>query len=108
MAGLSHERLRRALDQGRFEWSRHVRERLVERGLSQGAIVQALAAGTIIEDYAYNEPYPSALFLAWIEGQPVHVVAAHDEETDWAFIVTVYRPDEDRFGPDYATRRRAT
>ena len=50
-------------------------------------------------------PYPSALLLTWHEEKPLHVVASHDRDHQWAYIITVYEPDLEHFGPDYMTRR---
>jgi hypothetical protein len=36
----------------------------------------------------------------------LHVVAALDADTSTCYIITVYRPDEEHFGPDLKTRKR--
>jgi len=38
-------------------------------------------------------------------GDPVHSVWAYNEESGFAVIVTVYRPDPERWEPDWKSRR---
>lgn len=65
-----------------------------------------LIKGEVIEIYADDKPYPSALFLGWSGGKPIHVVAAYNSQTHYCFIVTVYKPDLKHFLQDYKTRRK--
>jgi len=102
---LDLSQLRTVLAAGWFEWRKHVLQRLAERGISQAAVLEVLHSGERIEDYPSDVPYPSALFLGWIEGKPIHVVAALDAEHNWAYIITAYEPDLDHFELDYRTRR---
>ncbi len=103
---LDLSKLRTALDSATIEWERHVLERLVLRQIPREAVIQALRSGECIEDYAHNRPFPSALFLGWFGGVPLHVVAALDEITPKVFIITAYEPDLEHFEPDFKTRRK--
>lgn len=98
--------LRAVLEAGRFEWRKHALQRMAERHIAQVAALHVFRSGERIEDYPDDRPYPSALFLAWVEGRPLHAVAALDTQHDWAYVITVYEPDLEHFGPDYRTRRR--
>jgi hypothetical protein len=98
-------RLRDLLRQGRFEWSKHALQRMAKRGISQADATAVLDAGDQIEDYPQDKPYPSGLFLGWIDDRPIHVVAALDALNGWVYVITAYEPGLDRFGPDYRTRR---
>jgi len=52
----------------------------------------------LIEDYPDDKPYPSCLICGMtFSGNPVHSVWAYNEENQWAVMVTVYRPDPDRW-----------
>lgn len=95
---LDLEQLRRALAAGRFEWRLHALERMAERNITLADALAVLQHGERIEDYPEDNPYPSALFLGWMVEKPLHVLAALDQEHDWAYIITVYEPD-------YRTRR---
>lgn len=103
---LDHGRLQGALRAGRFEWRRHVLERLAERGISQASVLAVLSTGDRIEDYPEDQPYASALFFKWAEGRPLHVLVAFDEENGWAYVITAYEADLEHFEPDFRTRRR--
>ena len=96
------------MQKGRFEWRRHALEQMAARGLAQAAVIEVLTAGEKIEDYPHDRPYPSALFLGWVKGEPLHVVAALDDADDRGYIITTYRPDEETFEADYRTRREKT
>jgi len=98
---LDQSKLKAAISAARLEWRKHVLQRLAERGIPQRAVLQVLAEGEKIEDYSDDYPYPSALFFAWVEGRPLHTVAALDEHNNWA-----YEPDLEHFETDYRTRRR--
>jgi len=69
-------------------------------------VIDVLMLGEEIEDYPADKPYPSALFLGWIEDRPLHVVVALDEETQWAYIITAYEPSLEYFEADFKTRRK--
>jgi hypothetical protein len=52
--------------------------------------------GEIIEDYPTKKPYPSCLIYGQtFSGDPVHSVWAYNKQTQWAVLITVYRPDPD-------------
>ena len=103
---MNHQGLKEAVTHGRYEWRRHTLERLAERGLAQGDIIEVLMEGEEIEDYPDDTPYSSALFFAKVLDSPLHVVAAFDDENDWAYIITAYVPDREHFEEDNKTRRK--
>ncbi|AEB68883.1 MULTISPECIES: DUF4258 domain-containing protein [Methanothrix] len=54
--------------------------------------------GVVIEEYADDSPYPSVLiFGQTFAGDPVHSVWAYSELNGWAVLITVYRPDPNRW-----------
>ena len=60
----------------------------------------------IIEKYPEDRPYPSCVVYGdTFGGEPVHSVWAYNEESGFAAIITVYRPDPTRWKPDWKTRR---
>ena len=95
-----------ALENGYIEWQRHALEQMMERGISRETVKEVLRNGELVEDYPDDKPYPSGLFLGWIKGKPLHVVAAFDSLTGWCFIITAYKPDLEHFESDYKTRRQ--
>ena len=100
------DQLRIAIENNNIEWQRHALERMLERGISREIVKKVLLSGELIEDYPDYKPYPSALFLGWTKGEPIHVVAAFDSESGYCFIITAYKPDLEHFEPDFKTRRR--
>ena len=100
------ESLQRAAIERRIEWRQHVLERMVSRGVSRDAVISALTAGEVVEDYPNGYPFPSCLLMTLWEDRPLHVVAAYDCANETAYIVTVYEPDTTHFGPDLRTRRQ--
>lgn len=97
---------REAIAAGSIEWRKHVLQKLAERGIPQQAVRDVLLEGERIREYADDKPFPSALFLGYISGKPLHVVAACDE-TNWqVFVITVYEPSLEIFEADYRTKRK--
>jgi hypothetical protein len=98
--------LKIAVVKGLIDWRRHALERMMERGISRETVKKVFLAGEIIEDYPDDKPYPSALFLGWVDGEPFHIVSALDSESGYCFVITAYKPDVEHFEPDYKTRRK--
>jgi hypothetical protein len=86
-------------------FSGHALRRMFERGLSKEDVMAALNGGEVLAEYPDDLPYPSALLLAFVEGSPIHVVAARDAESGSCFIVTAYRPDPTAWSDDFKSRR---
>ena len=54
--------------------------------------------GEVIEDYPNDFPYPSCLIYGdTFRGEPIHSVWAYNNENHWAVLITVYRPDPERW-----------
>ena len=94
------------IKKGSIKWQRHALERMMERDISRHEVKKALIEGELIENYSDDHPLPSGLFLGFIEHKPLHVVAAVDEETEWCYIITAYRPDSEHFEHDFKTRKK--
>lgn len=61
-------------------------------------IYHATRSGEVIEDYPEDTPYPSCLIYGKNKnGDPVHCVWAFDIDSGIAVLVTVYRPDPERW-----------
>ena len=98
--------LREAVAQGRIQWRRHVLQKLAERGIQQQTVREVLLSGERIRDYKEDRPFPSALFLGYIGGKPLHVVASWDEINRQAFVITAYEPSLEVFESDYRTKKK--
>ncbi len=102
---MNRDKLKQAIDQRKVLWLQHALERMMERNIPRSLVLEALVYGDIIEEYADDRPYPSALFLNIIENEPLHVIAAMDEMSGYCYIITAYRPSPEIFHPDWRTRR---
>jgi len=66
--------------------------------LSFDEIYYSVMQGKIIEDYPTDKPFPSCLIMGKnFSGQAIHSVWAYNPTTQWAVLITVYRPDPDRW-----------
>ncbi len=46
------------------------------------------------------------LWLAWVDGRPLHVVSAEDAGGGHTIIITVYEPDEQEWEAGFRRRRQ--
>lgn len=80
-------------------------EALADR-LTFDEIFFSVLQGEIIEDYPKDKPYPSCLIFGnSFKGEPIHSVWAYSRDAGWAVIITVYRPDPERW-QDWRIRRK--
>ena len=92
------EKIRDAIVGRRVRITDHADEAASEDGLVLDAIYASVQRGEVIEDYATDRPYPSCLvFGPTPDGDPVHSVWAYNKEKSWEFLITVYRPDPNRW-----------
>ncbi|HID27382.1 MAG TPA: DUF4258 domain-containing protein [Methanosarcinales archaeon] len=95
-----------AIRSGRIRITDHADEEAQNDRLSYEEIFFSVLAGEIIEYYPEDKPYPSCLVYGrTFKDEPVHSVWAYNEETKWAVLVTVYRPDPARW-INWRIRRR--
>ncbi len=88
----------------RIVFSGHALRGLVRRGIPVRSVRTVLTHGDMIAEYPDDRPFPSRLLLGFVDGGPIHVVAAYDEETQTYIIVTAYRPDPGLWSDDFRTR----
>jgi hypothetical protein len=81
----------------------HAIQRMAQRGINVEDVRQVLDTGEVIENYPDDCPYPSALVLGWVRGQPIHIVAATTPAEK--IVITVYEPDPARWEPDFKRRK---
>ena len=94
-----------AIQSGRVRITDHADEEADSDRLGFEEIYFSAIHGEIIESYPSDRPYPSCLVLGrTFSGDPVHTVWAYNEHTGWAALITVYRPDPQRW-IDWRQRR---
>jgi len=95
-----------AIRHNRIRITDHADEEAQNDHISFEEIFFSVLQGEIIEEYPTDKPYPSCLIYGdSFSGEPIHSVWAYNPETDWAVLVTVYRPDPQRW-KDWRTRRK--
>jgi len=88
----------RAIQAGRIRITDHADEEAQDDNLNYDEIFFSVVQGEIIEQYGKDRPSPSCLvYGCTFEGEPVHSVWAYNEQTRWAVLITVYRPDPERW-----------
>jgi Domain of unknown function (DUF4258) len=88
----------KALRAGRVRITDHADEEAEADRLTFDEIYFSVFRGEVIETYEKDAPYPSCLiFGQTFGGEPIHSVWAYDAESQWAVLVTVYRPDPTRW-----------
>ena len=96
--------LQKLCENGSIRWTCHILKRLMQRGIFQASVVQAIRSGEIIEQYPNDYPYPSCLLLGTTEaGEALHIVCGIGEGEVW--LITAYHPDPDEWESDLKTRR---
>lgn len=87
-----------AIQANRVNITQHARREAKEDNLLLDEILHATQNGEIIEDYSTDTPYPSCLIYGENQsGAPVHSVWAYAVDSQIAILITVYRPDPDRW-----------
>lgn len=95
---LNVEKIIEAIQNSRVRITNHADEEAFDDGLTYEEIYFSVTHGKIIEDYASDKPYPSCLILGEnFSGEPIHSVWEYNPENEWAVLVTVYRPDSNRW-----------
>lgn len=59
----------------------------------------------IIADYPADKPFPSKLLLGSVQGRPLHVLVAQDDNQCY-FIITVYQPDPLVWNDDFSLKQK--
>ena len=92
------EHIIEAIRAGRVRITDHADEEAVDDDLTFEEIYSSVLQGEIIEDYPTDKPFPSCLVMGKnFSGQAIHSVWAYHPKNQWAVLITVYRPDPDRW-----------
>lgn len=98
-------RIHDAIRFDRIRITNHAIEEAEDDRLLLNEILASVLKGELIEDYPRDKPYPSCLICGFSDtGQAIHSVWAYNEGTEWAVLITVYRPDPARW-IDWTKRR---
>jgi hypothetical protein len=87
-----------AIHSNRIRITDHADEEAQADCLFFDEIFFSVVQGEIIEEYPNDFPYPSCLIYGdTFSGDPIHSVWAYNEDNQWAVLITVYRPDPERW-----------
>ena len=87
-----------AIRHNRIRITNHAVEEAQADYLTFDEIFFSVLEGEIIEDYPTDKPFPSCLIYGKnFANAPVHSVWGYNQETQWAVLITVYRPDPNRW-----------
>jgi len=87
-----------AIQAQRVRISDHADEEAEADQLTFDEIYFSISHGEIIEQYPTDKPYPSCLIYSQTFSEdPVHSVWAYNNQNQWAVLITVYRPDPERW-----------
>lgn len=87
-----------AIQSYRIRITDHADEEAESDELTFDEVYFSVLNGEIIEGYPDDKPYPSCLIYGkTLSGDPVHSVWAYNNENQWAVLITVYRPDPERW-----------
>ncbi|SPF35334.1 conserved hypothetical protein [Candidatus Sulfopaludibacter sp. SbA4] len=78
---------------------------MFERGVEKDDVNAVISGGETVADHPDDKPYPSQLLLGFVEGRPIHVVAAWDAGTETCIIVTAYEPQPEQWEAGFRKRR---
>lgn len=88
----------KAIQANRVNITQHARKEAKEDNLLLDEIFDSTQNGEVIEDYPTDTPYPSCLIYGQNQdGHPVHSVWAYAADSQIAVLITVYRPDPNRW-----------
>ena len=94
-----------AIRDDRIRITDHADEEAQADRLSFDEVFASVLHGEVLQDYPDDRPYPSCLIYGnTFSGEPVHSVWAYNPDNEWAVLITVYRPDPERWF-DWRTRR---
>ena len=98
--------IRRCVNNRDMRWTHHANMRLGVKRIARGAVVDSIDNYEIIESNPDDKYLPSYLVYTEYDGEHFHILFATDVAGGNVRVVTVYRPSDIKWMPDYKTRRR--
>ncbi len=83
----------------------HAVLRMVARRITRSEVNIVIAGHRIIAEYPTDKPFPSKLLLGSVQGRPLHILVAQDDN-ECCFIITVYQPDPLIWNVDFSLKKK--
>lgn len=100
-----HQNIKQAILNSRYRISNHAYEQAIEDNLTIDEICDSVINGELIEEYRDDFPLPSCLIYGDSHEQiPIHSVWAYNKDKASAVLITVYRPNPQKW-IDFRQRR---
>lgn len=88
----------KSLEEERIRITDHADEELHSDGLTYEEVFVSVINGEIIEKYPEDDPYPSCLIYGKnFKNEPIHSVWSYNKNTAGSVLITVYRPDPEKW-----------
>lgn len=99
--------IRSKMEKGQYRMTLHAQQERFADTIEMEVIESVLISGEIIEDYPEDKRGHSCLIFGLFNKQPIHIVVGGFEDEDKELvIITVYKPAEEEWEPDWKTRRK--
>lgn len=96
--------IRKQLQAGSFEFTRHAFKRAVERNISEQEIQELAERLEVVEDYPDDKYSPSSLLLGFTRNRRALHMQVSRAEGDKVRIITLYEPDSAQWS-EYKRRK---
>ena len=80
----------------------HAYQKMMERSISKGEIMECIQKGMIIRRYDDTKPFPAVLVSGVVNGRVIHVNFAVNERDNAIVIITAYEPDPELWDDTYS------
>lgn len=92
------EELRKTVKSNNYRITFHALKEKEADNISLDEIIYSFDRAEVIEDYPSSKPFPCCLVLGFNnKGEPIHTVWAYDEHIQMAILITVYRPNPEKW-----------
>jgi len=103
------KKIQHCFREDKIYYSKHARDEMEddESGeILDSEVFEIVSAGTIIENYPDDEPYPSCLIYGrTTKNRPLHAVCAYSENEKLSIVITVYQPNPE-WWIDFSRRKK--
>ena len=83
----------------------HATKRMFSRRIDNDDVSNLLENGAVIEEYQDDFPFPSVLLNGLSnDHRPLHAVIGIDAESFRLYVITIYRPDPERWRNNFTKR----